>query len=271
LYLDESGNENDPADKHFVLAGAAVFERTTYFLSRDIEQIQTKHFPGSPPIPFHGSAIRSGKGFWRKVEPDQRDAVITDLSAVIAGQPPATVVLFGAVIEKSSQLWGEKAIERATEEVTRRFDVFLMRRFQEEDNDPQRGLLIFAEGRFHTRARIWVQGFRELGTRWGGLRNLSDIPYFVSMSETRLLQVADFVAHALFLLYERRDATLIRPILRRFHYQDGVLHGLVHHKPDTKVPCDCPACASRAKPHQFGSWLPEQPPPIATGQTPAGE
>ena len=31
LYLDESGNESDPSDKFFVLGGAAVFERVTYF------------------------------------------------------------------------------------------------------------------------------------------------------------------------------------------------------------------------------------------------
>ena len=63
LYLDESGNENDPADKHFVLAGAAVFERNTFFLSRALDELQTKHFPGLQPIPFHVSEIRSGRNF----------------------------------------------------------------------------------------------------------------------------------------------------------------------------------------------------------------
>jgi hypothetical protein len=27
LYLDESGNENDPSNRYFVLAGLALFER----------------------------------------------------------------------------------------------------------------------------------------------------------------------------------------------------------------------------------------------------
>lgn len=240
---------------HFVLAGAALFERVTYFLSSDVDAIQAKHFPGSPPIAFHASDIRSGTGFWRKVDKNKREAVLSDLSRTIAGQSGMT--LFGAVIEKSDRLWGEEAVEHAAEEMCKRFDVFLMRKYH-EDRDAQRGLLIFSEGRFHMRARLWVQRFRELGTQWGVLKNFSDIPYFASMRETRLLQVADFVSHALFLLYERRDPALVRPLLRRFHQQDGILHGLVHFRSDRTAGCDCPACASRATPHSFGSWIPQQ-------------
>ncbi len=65
LYLDESGNENDPADRHFILAGAAVFERVTYFVTQTAARIQSKYFPDAPPIPFHATEIRAGKGFWR--------------------------------------------------------------------------------------------------------------------------------------------------------------------------------------------------------------
>ena len=45
LYLDESGNESDPTDKFFVLAGAAVFERVTFFLSQSLEAVQTYNGP----------------------------------------------------------------------------------------------------------------------------------------------------------------------------------------------------------------------------------
>jgi hypothetical protein len=76
--------------------------------------------------------------------------------------------------------------------------------------------LYFAEGRFDKRAKVWVDQFRQLGTRWGVLRNLADIPYFASVKETRLLQVADFVSHSVFMLYERHkllgfSSTLTRP------------------------------------------------------------
>jgi Protein of unknown function (DUF3800) len=262
LYLDESGNENDPADKHFVLAGAAVFERQTFFLSRELEFVQTKHFPGSPPIEFHASQIRSGTGFWRNVPLEKRRDVLLDVAAVIGRANDPGMVLFAAVIEKSAALWGEKAVEHATEQICSRFDMFLARRNLAQD--PQRGLLIFSEGRFDKRAKVWVRGFRELGTQWGSIKNLSDIPYFASVRETRLLQVADFVAHAVFLLYERRDPSLIRQFVSRFDQKEGVLHGLRHYRMTGSPPCDCPACSSRLKPFEMGPWLTPIPPKAAS-------
>jgi len=253
LYLDESGNEDDPADKHFVLAGAAIFERQTYFLSKDLDEVQVAHFPGSPPIEFHASPIRKGKDFWRNVDQPKREAVLDSLANVIKNANLDGMALFGAAVEKSAEMWGEKAVEYATEEICRRFDLFLVRRYHADN--PQRGLLIFSEGRFTKRAKIWVRGFRELGTRWGTLNNLSDIPYFASTRESRLLQLADIVAHAVFLRYERRDASLIKKFLHRFDKKDGILHGLVHRRTDTTVPCDCPACFSRLTPHNFGPWV----------------
>lgn len=254
LYLDESGNEDDPADKHFVLAGAAIFERVAFFLSRALDDLQARHFPGVQPVEFHAAAIRTGKGFWRNVPADQRRTILENIAEIIANANDPGLVLFGAVIEKSSAMWGEKAVEHATAEVCRRFDVFLKRRHREAD-DPERGLLIFSEGRFHRRAKVWVRGFRELGTQWGILRNLCDIPYFASSQETRLLQLADFVSYALFRLYENGDASLVRPILNRFSQQEGTLHGLVHNRSGSMAPCDCPACTSRRTPSRFGPWV----------------
>lgn len=149
---------------------------------------------------------------------------------------------------------GEDAIKLATEQVCKRFDTFLVRKFKEE-NDPQRGLIIFAESHYQKRAKIWVDGFRELGTQWGIVNNLSDIPYFASTRETRLLQLADYVAHATFLLYDRRNPTLIEPILGRFDQKYGVIHGLVHEGKSKGWGCDCPACFNRRTPYQYGPWL----------------
>ena len=254
LYLDESGNEDDPADKFFVLAGLAVFERTTYFLSQDLEKIQNAFFPSSQPIPFHAGHIRSGKGFWRDIDKDKRTAVLKVLSETIANANEPGVCLFAAAVEKGPLLYGEDAILNATEQICKRFDTFLVRR-ETEANDPQRGLLIFSEGRFDKRAKIWVKEFRELGTQWGSVKNLSDIPYFASMVETRLLQVADIVAYSVFQLYEKRDPTFIAPFIRRFHYKEGVLHGLVHIRANTSISCDCPACRSRLSHGDLGNWV----------------
>src|SRR5712664_3755677 len=114
LYLDESGNPDEPADKHFVLGGVAVFERTTFFLSQDVDKIQEKHFSGLPPIEFRASHIRNGKRFWRSVEVSTRNMVLQDLGQVIARANNPGVTLFSAVVEKDASLYGEEAVKYAT-------------------------------------------------------------------------------------------------------------------------------------------------------------
>ncbi len=104
LYLDESGSPDEPADTHFVIEGIAVFERVTFFLSQEVDRIQEKHFPGRPPIEFHASHIRNGKGFWRNVEPDTRNLVLQDLAQVIVKANNPGVTLFSAVVEKDASL-----------------------------------------------------------------------------------------------------------------------------------------------------------------------
>ena len=37
LYLDGSGSVRNPAERHFILAGVAVFERQIYHLINDVE------------------------------------------------------------------------------------------------------------------------------------------------------------------------------------------------------------------------------------------
>ncbi len=39
-----------------------------------------------------------------------------------------------------------------------------------------------------------------------------------------MLQAADFIAHAIWLLYERRDHALVRPLLGHFDVHEGVIH-----------------------------------------------
>lgn len=254
LYLDESGNPDDAADRNFVIGGMAVFERQTFFLSRAVDAIQEKYFPGRPPVDFHASHIRAGKGFWRSVEVAVRDAVLTDLSQTIALANDPGVRIFATVVEKTASLYGEDAVKYATEQVCKRFDTFLARRAN-ENNDKQRGLIVFAESHYQQRAKVWVRGFRELGTQWGILNNLSDTPYFAPAKENRLLQLADLVAHATFLLYERRDNSLAKVMIHRFDQKDRILHGLAHVSGAKSTGCECPACASRRTPGELGSWF----------------
>jgi len=136
----------------------------------------------------------------------------------------------------------------------KRFDTFLTRRFQEHNN-PQRGLLVFADSHYQQRAKLWVHGFRSLGTQWGVLNNLADMPYFAAARENRLLQTADYVSHAIFSFYEKRDSRLLKHIISRFDQKGGIVHGLVHIMPGRGTPCDCPAHVSRRVPGDLGPSL----------------
>ncbi|MFN2446989.1 MAG: DUF3800 domain-containing protein [Vicinamibacterales bacterium] len=180
--------------------------------------------------------------------------VLQDLAQTIALANDPGVRLFAAVVEKTSSLFGEDAVKAATEQVCKRFDTFLTRRANEH-NDKQRGLLVFAKSHYEQRAKIWVRGFRDLGTQWGILHNLSDTPYFAPANENRLLQLADFVAHATYRLYERRDPTLAKDIVQRFDTKDRIIHGLVHVSEKRGHSCDCPACVTRRTPGQLGPWF----------------
>jgi hypothetical protein len=259
LYLDESGNPDNPADRHFVVGGVAVFEQSTFFLNKDLDDLQRKYFPSTPPVDFHASQMRAGSGFWRRVPHATRDSLLDDVGGIIAHPNRMGVVLFAAVVEKHAQLYGEDAVKCATEQVIKRFDTFLTRRFQEH-NDRQGGLLVFADSHYQKRAKIWVHGFRKLGTQWGVLNNLADMPYFAAAGENRLLQAADYVAHATFLLYESRNPRLAKHIISKFDQKAGVMHGLVHVSPPQGVTCECPAHESRRSPGTHGSWLLPRPP-----------
>jgi hypothetical protein len=174
LYLDESGNESGQ-DRYFVLGGLALFERQTYHLSASLDALQGEFFPGER-VPIHITDIKSGSKRWRKLSRDRRQEFIQRLARMVMDSPHRGRKFFAVAVEKTPSISGDRAVELATEEMCRRFDLYLSHRAPD-----QRGLIIFAEGRFHQRAKLWVSGFRELGTRWGSVRNLADIPYFASM------------------------------------------------------------------------------------------
>jgi hypothetical protein len=114
FYIDESGNEDNPADKYFVLGGVAVFERVAFFLSQAFDEVQAKHFPGTPPIPFHASHMRAGKDFWRNVDDEKRKEVLADLARAIANANKARVILFAAAIEKTNLLCSMARMQLST-------------------------------------------------------------------------------------------------------------------------------------------------------------
>lgn len=73
LYLDESGHPQDPGTQFFVLAGFAVFERSTHWLESRINPIAERFRPQDPSsIEFHGSPMYTAKDDWAGVAPVER-------------------------------------------------------------------------------------------------------------------------------------------------------------------------------------------------------
>jgi hypothetical protein len=48
LYLDESGSATDSAQRYFVLAGVAMFERSTHWIEQDLQKIASRFNPDDP-------------------------------------------------------------------------------------------------------------------------------------------------------------------------------------------------------------------------------
>ncbi len=130
----------------------------------------------------------------------------------------------------------------AFEDLCSRFDLYLRR--LHNSGDRQRGLLILDQSAHETTLQQMAKDFRTLGTRWGVVRNLADTPFFVNSRASRVVQLADHVAYAVFRRYDRRDAQYFDLIAAKFDAVDGVVHGLVHkHQLDTQ--CMCLACSTR--------------------------
>ncbi len=132
-------------------------------------------------------------------------------------------------------------MEIAFEDLCSRFDMYLSR--LRAGGDRQRGLLILDESSHETTLQRMAREFRTLGTRWGVIRNLAEVPLFVDSKASRLVQLADHVAYAVFRRYNAHDARYFDVISSKFDAADGVIHGLSHKVVDPH--CMCIACMSR--------------------------
>lgn len=181
LYLDGSGSVRNPTERHFVLAGVAVFERQIYHLI-----FRTDQFVAS-----------------------------LDLGAV------------------------------HDEEICNRFNLFLTRLWNREE-EKHRGLVVMDKSHYEETLQGLARRFREEGTRWGNLRNLAEVPLFVDSNASRLIQIVDLLAWAVWRRYEHGDTRYFDRVVSRLDAEGGVIHGLVHFKPPAEE-CMCPACLSRAR------------------------
>jgi hypothetical protein len=226
LYLDESGSASDPSQQYFVLAGVSVFERESHWVEQQLNTVAQRFDPATPySLELHGSPMRSGNGVWRRHSKAERFQAINDALRVgVAERSPKSVRLFGAVIKKAS-IPGQDPVELAFEQLTSRFDMYLKRLFNKH-NDAQRGLILLDKSSTENRIQTLAREFKYEGHSWGRTKNLAEVPVFLDSRASRLIQLADLVAFALFRFHEHNDNTFYDVIKHCFDAEGGVEHGL---------------------------------------------
>jgi hypothetical protein len=223
LYADESGTTHDPNQQYFVLAGFCTFERQGYWIANQLDQIAARFDPAdSAAVELHGSPMFVGRGKWRSYPKRDRDQAIEDILKVLLESHPSNRI-FASVIKKSV-VSPKDPVEVAFEQLASRFDKYLTR--LHASGDTQRGVIIFDKSTYESTIQSLATDFRTIGYTWGVIRNFSEVPLFLDSKASRLIQLADIIAYAIFRYYEKEDTRFFPIIQPRFDSEGGIVHGL---------------------------------------------
>ena len=244
-YLDESGAHSRA--RHFVLAGVAIHENSTYWATAELDRLQTRYFPDlDDSVRFHAALLRAPDGATVEAPFDRLDSatrrrLLRDLYAVLQRMHGA---LFAVAIEKSALPEGDDPYERAVEEILPRFDRFIRRRYHQR-GQRNRGMVIIATSQHQRRLAEDVRRLVNDGTRHGPIHNVLDIPAFMLSKHNRLLQIADLVANTVYGRYENGHAKQFDRLLPKFDLAPtSTMRGLAHLPADPEQ-CYLPCCWPR--------------------------
>ncbi len=248
LYLDDSGSPANKNEEYFVLGGVAVPEQSIRWLSNQLEILAEKIDSENPrQVEFHASEIFSRRtGIWKTLK-DKNESIGT-LIRVLSCLDGANsdIVAFACAVHKAS-FPNVDPVEKAFEDISSRFNMFLERKGNAEDkrNSP-RGMIVLDKSTYEQSIQSLARNFRHEGNRWGSqLRRICEVPFFVDSSASRIVQLADHIAYAVFRRYNAKDTVYYDCIESRFDQApDGRIYGLAHWQTVNQV-CSCPACLSR--------------------------
>lgn len=223
LYADESGSTRDVNQQYFVLAGFCVFERQGYWIAKELDAIAARFNPADPQaIELHGNPMVGGKSIWRQFSTDDRIRAIEDALNIFCASHPSNR-LFASVIRKAA-VSPNDPVEISFEQLASRFDYYLRR--LHKVGDTHRGIIIFDKSTYETTIQSLATDFMTIGHRWGLIRNFSEVPLFLDSKASRLIQLADIIAYAIFRHFEREDSRFYSIIEDRFDAEGGIVHGL---------------------------------------------
>lgn len=246
LYLDDSGSTRNTNEQYLVLGGVCVPETSIRWLAYQLEELAREIDPDNPrSVEFHASEIFGGKRApWDRYSKADRITVIQRVLSVLTDAYP-NIVTFACAVHKPS-FPRIDPVKKAFEDLSSRFDIYL-NRIMPDDTTRQRGLIVVDKSSYEDSLQDLATQFRTEGNRWGNyLRNICEVPLFVDSRASRIIQLADHIAYAVFRRYNAEDLTYFNCIEDRFDQDGGVIHGLVHSQ-TYKRSCTCPACMSRQR------------------------
>ena len=222
LYADESGTSFGSKQVFFVLAGVSVFEKQCFWVDNELNEIARRFNPDNPAsVELHGSPMFIGKNYWRRLPLKDRVDAIQDSLKLIANSPLSTI--FACVVRKS-KIFPQDPVEIAFEQLASRFDYYLKRLYKQGNS--QKGIMIFDKSSYETIIQKLAIDFRVTGHTWEVIRNLAEVPLFLDSRASRLMQLADLVAYAIYRHYEHHDSQFYATIAHKFDKEAGQMHGL---------------------------------------------
>jgi hypothetical protein len=258
LYVDESGQTSATkgSSAYFVLAGLAVHEEDCYPFAQSLATVQFKAVGRDHAgLELHASRIWGGRHEWSKVSGADRmallDAVFQHLASWQAPSGRAPTYFAVAIHKKSFR--GRSIIELAHEELFARFDALIGRLHRAGDS--HRSLVIADASSYEALVQRLAPTWKR-GGRIGKLHSLIEVPLFVSSHASPLVQVADFIAWAIWNYYEHRHTQYAQYLNDRFDAAGGIQHGVAHMIRGYNH-CGCIPCESR-RTHSVTATMPSK-------------
>ena len=243
LYADESGDLSDPATNVFVVGAIAVHEDAVRPLAGDINSTINRYVGRATgmTLELHGAPMRVGAGRWKAVPAGKRRGLYHALMKKVCswrhGDSNSEIEPFVVVIDRDHS---QSPTETAYGELLFMFDQFLREGRRRGRN--HNGVLIADRSRYERTLEAWVELARSRFKRSRQdprrLYALAETPFFVDSQSTRLMQMADLVAHAFYRAYNAGDDTFSTTCLSGL--TTPVPTRIVHFT--SNAACACDAC-----------------------------
>ena len=166
--------------------------------------------------------MRTGRAGWDQYPQQQRNEAIVD--ALKQCVQKRKLRLFAVVLRKEN-FSGKDIAQVAFEQLCSRFDLYL-KRLHRTKGEKHRGLILFDKSSTEKRIQTMAREFKQTGHSYGKTRNYAEVPVFLDSRASRLIQLSDLVAYAIYRKHEHNDEQYYAVIQNCFDREGGVVHGL---------------------------------------------